>query len=167
MSELILRNRQRARRIDTRLLKKAAGTLLDELIAVADYKLCIHLVAAPEMTRLNERFLRHAGSTDVITFDYAGGQRFVAAPEFGATTERCPPKLRGEIFICVDEAVVQARRFHTTWQSEILRYLSHGVLHLLGHDDTRAAARARMKREEDRLLRQLSKRLVLSRLAAG
>ena len=47
--------------------------------------------------------------------------------------------LHGEIFICVDEAVWQARKFRTSWQSEIVRYLVHGVLHLLGHDDSRPA----------------------------
>ena len=47
--------------------------------------------------------------------------------------------LHGEIFICVDEAVLQARKFRTSWQSEIVRYLVHGVLHLLGHDDSRPA----------------------------
>ena len=45
--------------------------------------------------------------------------------------------LHGEIFICVDEAIRQARRFGTIWQSEIVRYLIHGVLHLLGFDDSR------------------------------
>ena len=30
----------------------------------------INLVAATEMTRLNEKFLHHKGPTDVITFDY-------------------------------------------------------------------------------------------------
>ena len=47
---------------------------------------------------------------------------------------------------------LQAKQFKTTWQSEIVRYVIHGVLHLLGHDDRLAAARRRMKREENRLL---------------
>ena len=43
----------------------------------------------------------------------------------------------GKSFVCLDEAVRQARRFHTTWQSELVRYVVHGVLHLLGYDDQR------------------------------
>ena len=42
--------------------------------------------------------------------------------------------LHGEIFICVDEAIPQAKEFRTSWQSEIVRYIVHGVLHLLGHE---------------------------------
>ena len=74
------------------------------------------------------------------------------------------PTLHGEIFICVDEAVSQARKFGVSWQSEVARYVIHGVLHLLGHDDLRAGARCKMKREENRLLRELSRRFALSKL---
>jgi probable rRNA maturation factor len=162
---VVLANRQRTRNLNLRWLKQIANALLVDL-KIEDAELGVHLVAAPEMTRLNETFLRHAGSTDVITFDYsnAGGQCFVTAPKIGATTGRCPP-LHGEIFICVDEAVRQARQFRTSWQSEIVRYLVHGVLHLLGHDDSLTGERWKMKREEDRRLRELSRRFSLAHLA--
>jgi rRNA maturation RNase YbeY len=65
----------------------------------------------------------------------------------------------------VDEAVRQARRFRTSWQSEIVRYLVHGVLHSWGYDDASAGARRKMKREEDRRLRALSRRFSLAHLA--
>ena len=68
------------------------------------------------------------------------------------TTHTDAPKLHGEIFVCVDEAVLQARKFGTSWQSEIVRYIVHGVLHLLGFDDSSAGARRKMKREENRLV---------------
>ena len=66
---IVIANRQRMRKINLRLLKKIANALLAELeIEKAEIGIC--LVAAPEMTRLNETFLKHKGSTDVITFDY-------------------------------------------------------------------------------------------------
>lgn len=74
--------------------------------------------------------------------------------------------IHGEMFVCVDEAVAQARRFRTSWQSEVVRYLIHGILHLLGHDDHRAEDRRRMKRAEDRLLHQLDQTFALRALAA-
>jgi ssRNA-specific RNase YbeY (16S rRNA maturation enzyme) len=37
-------------------------------------------------------------------------------------------------------------------------------LHLLGHDDSCAEARRKMKREENRRLRELSRRFALSKL---
>ncbi len=162
---VVLVNHQRTRKIDLRLLKQISHVLLAES-KVQNAELEINFISAGEMTQLNEKFLQHSGSTDVITFNYAnrGGQRFVTAPKIRATTKCCPP-LHGEIFICVDEAVVLARKFRTSWQLEIVRYLIHGVLHLLGHDDSRPDARRKMKREENRLLRQLSRRFSLAQPA--
>jgi len=70
----------------------------------------------------------------------------------------------GEIFICVDEAVLQARKFGTSWPSEVVRYIVHGVLHLCGFDDSSAGARRKMKREENRRLREMTRRFPLSKL---
>jgi probable rRNA maturation factor len=168
---LVLRNRQHTRKVDLRLLRQMARTLLDDLLAVEYYDLGICLVATPEITRLNEAFLHHAGPTDVITFDYhsgtnLGGQRFVAAQKFRALTKQCPPGIHGEIFVCVDEAVAQARRFRASWQSELARYVIHGVLHLRGLDDLHPATRRKMKRAEDRLLREVGLRFTLRNLGA-
>jgi len=138
---LFIRNRQRARAIDLRFLRCLTRTLLRDLLAQPNFELGIYLVARAEITWLNETFLQHQGSTDVITFDYG---------------ENPAAGLPGEIFICIDEAISQARKFRTTWQKELVRYIIHGVLHLCGHDDRRASARRRMKTQEDRLLRQLA-----------
>jgi len=75
------------------------------------------------------------------------------------------PALHGEIFICLDDAVSQARRFRTTWQTELVRYLVHGVLHLLGYDDATSGDRRAMKRAENRWLRSLSRQFSFRQLA--
>src|SRR5271154_43569 len=146
---ILIANRQRREKIDARLLKRIAAGLFEEL-KIEEAEIGINLVGAREMTLVNETFLKHTGSTDVITFDYAD------------KTEAAI--LAGEIFICVDDAIVHAKKFKTKWQSEIVRYVVHGVLHLLGHDDRRIAVRRKMKREENRLVRKLSARFALSKL---
>lgn len=164
-ASLTLRSRQRARHVDLRFLRRMVRALLRETWPNGGYDLAIYLVAAPEMTRLNETFLRHKGSTDVITFDYAekAGQASRMSRS-GATPGRAkdrrdarPTLLHGEIFICLDEAVRQARRFHTSWQRELVRYVVHGVLHLLGYDDRNRRARRRMKAAEDALVGRLAR----------
>jgi len=173
MSVTIL-NRQRAQKINRRRLKKIAATLLAELeIEKAELGIC--LVAAPEMTRLNETFLKHKGSTDVIAFDYC--DKTVRADVRGLIKQKptlpmgsktphvvSHKNIHGEIFICVDEAVLQARKFGASWQSEVVRYLVHGVLHLVGFDDLSTGARRKMKREENRRLREMTRRFPLSKL---
>ncbi len=165
--ELCLRNRQRTRPVDVRLFRRIARGLLADFIGPERFELCVHLVGHREMTRLNETFLRHAGSTDVITFDHASsdGRRPASTARLVTRNPEPATSLHGEIFICVDEALIQSRRFRTTWQRELVRYLIHGTLHLCGHDDRLSSARRRMKREENRLLRELSRRFALSRLA--
>ena len=155
---LSLLNRQRTKKINTRLLKEIVQEVFAELKieSVESAELGISLVGAREMTLLNETFLKHEGSTDIITFDYL---------EPGTGSRKPELKLHGELFICVDEAIIQARRFKTHWRSEIVRYFVHGVLHLLGHDDLKAAPRRSMKREENRLVRLLEKDLGVRRPA--
>ncbi len=151
----VISNRQRTKKINARLLKQVTSALLAEL-QIGDAELGIHLVGAREMARVNSQFLQHEGSTDVITFDHLGAEAGVR----GAAL-----KLHGELFICVDEAVKQAKEFQTTWQAEVVRYVVHGVLHLLGHDDLKPDLRRKMKREENRLVRQLAGRFSLAQLS--
>jgi len=152
---VVIVNRQRRKKINAPLLQQLTVTLLAEL-EVTDAEFGLTLLAAPEMTRVNETFLHHEGSTDVITFDHS---------EVKTPSSKLKNVLHGELFVCVDEAILQARQFKTTWQTEVVRYVVHGVLHLLGYDDHAAAARRKMKREENRLVRRLAKEFPLARLA--
>ena len=147
--ELRLISRQRPRTVDLNRLRAMIRYLLRDLLDLRDFDLAVHLLNSLHMARLNQLYLGHEGPTDVITFDYSDGP---AAP------------LVGEIFICVDEAIIHARRFRTTWQTELTRYVIHGALHLRGHDDRQPLKRRRMKREEGRLLKELSRRFDLSKL---
>ena len=156
---LVITNRQRAIPINTLLLRKITRTLLADLLQLDQFELGITIVRAPEMARINEAFLQHEGSTDVITFNYFENSK----PE----TRNSEPPLHGELFICVDDALAQARQFHTSWQSELVRYVIHGVLHLRGFDDLRPADRRKMKREENRLLQKAARLFPLSKLARG
>jgi probable rRNA maturation factor len=150
--ELTIRNRQRTRPVEVRLLRRIAGELLGGLLELPEAELGITLVGAAAMARINWQFLQHEGVTDVITFDHTEDQ--ISRRESPITR----PKISGELFICVDEAVAQARRFRTSWQAELVRYLVHGVLHLCGHDDQQGVARRKMKREENRMVRLLEAR---------
>jgi probable rRNA maturation factor len=153
---LVISNRQRAVRLNTRLLRNLTKTLLTELLSLEKFELAICILRAPEMAALNETFLQHEGSTDVITFNYAENSK--------PKTQNAKLAVHGEIFICIDDALAQAREFRTTWQSELARYVIHGVLHLRGYDDIRAADRRKMKREENRLLKETARLFALRKL---
>jgi probable rRNA maturation factor len=138
---------QTDRKIDLRLLEKITAAALEEL-EIKEAELGVVLVDIGKMAYLNQKFLGHVGPTDVITFDYSEKRK----------------QLHGEVFVCIGVAEKQAKEFETDWQSEVVRYVVHGILHLLGHDDLRAEPRKKMKREEERLVRALSRRFALSKL---
>jgi probable rRNA maturation factor len=166
-SVLGLRNRQRTRRVDLDLLRRMIRWLLGEQLRVPRFELCFHLVTAREVTRVNEAYLGHKGSTDVITFDHLEARAGWPPAGAGTAEHRGNAKeaLWGEIFISMDDALAQAGLYRTTWQTELARYAIHGVLHLVGYDDTHPSRRRRMKREEDRLLRRMAGQFSLRRLA--
>ncbi len=152
---LVIANRQRTKRVNARLLKQIVVALFAEL-EIAEAELGINLVAAREMALVNETFLQHEGATDVITFDHTEKRK----AESGKRKQ-----IHGELFVCVDVAQTQAKEFQTSWQSETVRYIVHGVLHMLGYDDLKPALRREMKREENRLMRQLEKGFSFAQLS--
>ncbi len=155
VATLSLRNRQHDRCLNLPFLRRILCHVLAEQLATPRYELCFHFVTVEEVARVNWQFLQHEGSTDVITFDY--GERSAVSPQRSAA-------LIGEAFICVADAVKQAREFKTTWQNEVIRYAVHALLHLRGYDDLKPAKRRVMKREENRLMRELASAFDLDQL---
>ncbi len=150
-NELVIRNLQRRYRIDTRLLKRITKHLLQSELKVRDYELGIQLVGLRKIANLNESFLAHEGPTDIITFDHSA--------------DIDESVLAGELFISPDVAARQAEEFQSTWQSELARYVIHGILHLMGYDDASSEERRRMKRRENQLLKRVSTDFMLAHLA--
>jgi len=96
--------------------------------------LAVTFIGTERMRRLNRRFLRHDRPTDVLSFRYDG------AP------------IVGEILIAPGVARAYATRHRLPYLEELGRYVVHGLLHWLGHDDRTPAQRRAMRLMEDRLL---------------
>jgi rRNA maturation RNase YbeY len=162
---LSIRNRQQVRAIDSAHLRRLARSLVRNHLPIKDCTLGLHLVNAEEMAALNQRFLGHKGSTDVITFDHREqpNGKSSRAKTWTANTPR--HDVHGEIYISVPDAIHQARLFRTTWQAEVVRYVIHGLLHLLGHDDHTVMDRRRMKQVENELVKVIAADFSLAALA--
>ncbi|KAF0177909.1 MAG: hypothetical protein FD161_2108 [Limisphaerales bacterium] len=167
LASLTFRNRQRDRRLNLPFLRRILRHVLTEQLCVPAAELCFHFVSAEEMARVNWQFLQHEGSTDVITFDYVADdvrRRNSSQPDPVRLLTSAATPLNGEAFICVADAVKQAREFGTSWQSEVIRYAVHALLHLCGYDDLQPAKRRVMKCEENRLMRELAQAFDLDQL---
>ena len=150
MKQIQVRSQQRLYPVISREVRKAAIILMDELLQTDAYDLNILFVNKTRMAKINLEHLRYEGATDIITFDY--------------TT---PTLLHGDLIICPPVASENAARYRVSLGHEIARNIIHGVLHLLGYDDKESTARKKMKREENGLLRKLSRRFPLDTLAHG
>ncbi len=158
MTKLTLLNRQSLLTVRLRLLRQIARYTLDcppiQRRSSRPGQVTLVLTGAAEIARINRVHLNHEGPTDVITFDYAGGD----ADGIG---------LDGEILICPAVAFRQADEFRTNWPMELVRYLVHGLLHLCGYDDLTPTGRRVMKRHENRLVKRLAEAFDCGGLEGG
>ena len=150
MKQIRVRNKQRLYPVISREVRRVAIILMDELLQTDAYDLNILFVNETRMAKINLEHLRHEGPTDIITFDY--------------TT---PTLLHGDLIICPPVASENAARYRVSLGHEIARNIIHGVLHLLGDDDSESIVRKKMKRAENRLLQKLARRFPLASLAHG
>jgi probable rRNA maturation factor len=125
-------------------LRRWLAAQLRRVAALADVRLgsiTLVIVDDAQMGRLHGQYKDDPSTTDVLTFDL----RESPDPDSDEPIE-------GDIILCVDEAARQAaRRGHET-RVELLLYAVHGLLHLLGYDDRRAADFRKMHAKEDDLL---------------
>lgn len=119
-----------------RITKLVGFVARAERRAVAEVDVAV--VNAHEITRLNRRYLRHAGLTDVLCFD------------LGQPGE----PIMAQIVVCAEVAIRQAKRFGHSPQRELLLYVVHALLHLMGYNDAKPAQAARMQRRQEELLRR-------------
>ncbi len=103
--------------------------------AVAAIDLAV--VDRKEMAALNRRYLGGAGCTDVLSFDLS---------EAGRTG------IVAQIILCGELAARQAGLRGHAVSGELMLYVVHGLLHLMGYEDGTAAGAARMHAREDELL---------------
>jgi probable rRNA maturation factor len=130
-------NEQQAHDIDQERLKQGAQQVLDEAgITTADISIAI--VDDARMHELNRQYLAHDYPTDVLSF----------VLEFDEDEQ----SLDGEIIVSADYAAREAERYGWTVNDELLLYVLHGCLHLVGHDDTTPEGKQAMRQAEARLL---------------
>jgi probable rRNA maturation factor len=122
-----------------RLPRKALADLIAfvarrERARVAEVDLAI--VTRRQMAAFNRRWLTRPGPTDVLSFDLAAPGEPVSA----------------QIIVCDDLAVAEAAARDIPPRRELMLYVLHGLLHLLGHDDTTPRQAARMHARQEELL---------------
>jgi rRNA maturation RNase YbeY len=86
--------------------------------------------------QLNLEYLYHDTYTDIITFNNAD----------------VPAVIESDIFISIDRVTENAASLQIPFRDELHRVMAHGLLHLLGFDDTTPEKKQLMRQQEDKCL---------------
>lgn len=103
----------------------------------AGHGVSIAFVGDATMRRLNKIYLDKDATTDVLAFSDTDSRDRVT----GLETD----KSLGEIIINYAQVKRQAKRYSKSTQDELVFILVHGLLHLLGHDDSTDKGRKEME----------------------
>lgn len=120
-------------------LKKAIRAVLDDA-GIRSGEISIGIVTDERMHELNRQYLNHDYPTDVLSFVLAHDKK--------------NKSLDGEIIASSDYAAREAARYGWSGNDELLLYIIHGCLHLVGYDDTTPAAKKKMTTAEASYLKQ-------------
>ena len=82
--------------------------------------------------KINVEYLDHDTLTDIISFDYTVGNL-----------------IQGDIFVSVERVQDNATDFNVSFEEELKRVLSHGVLHYCGYKDKSPEDEALMRSKEE------------------
>jgi probable rRNA maturation factor len=93
----------------------------------ADTELAISLVDLAEMERLHIEYMDEPGATDVLSFEMDE----LRAPNDDIEAE---PGILGDVVLCPEFAAPQAEQAGHSLADELDLLVTHGILHLLGHD---------------------------------
>lgn len=130
-----------SRAIDEPALRRLIARILKSE-ACCQYDLTLIFTDSAHLRRLNRRFRSIDRVTDVISFAMMEG----AGGEFSHQRDL------GDIYISIPRARRQARDYHTTFEDELCRLVTHGLLHLLGYDHVKPHQACRMRQREERYL---------------
>ncbi len=132
--------------LDADALHKLAIAVLEAESVSGPLELGVVVTTDDEVLSLNREYLGHDYKTDVLSFgmsEPSGGlpgaevnSRFIAPPE--------RPAYLGDIAISYERAAEQAPEYGHSAEGEVALLLIHGILHLLGYDDTAVSEHDRM-----------------------
>jgi probable rRNA maturation factor len=132
-------------KIDADALHKLAIGVLKAEGKPGPLELGVVVTTDDEVHALNKEYLGHDYQTDVISFGMESEGEFITPEE--------RPAYLGDIVISYERAAEQGPEYGHTAEQEVATLLVHGLLHLLGYDDTDEEARERMHARQDFLVR--------------
>ncbi len=119
------------------------------------YEISIAIVADERIREFNTRFLNHKTNTDCLSFDLSDDPMESKEPNGGLRIL--------ELIVNGEKAVREAEARGHTGEAELALYITHGLLHQFGYDDTTENQARKMHLKEDEILQQFGYGLVYNK----
>ena len=129
--QILIANQQSVLVIDSDRMRVVVRNILKNA-HIASATLSIAIVDDRSIHQLNQRYLRHDWPTDVLSFPL----------------EKCAGHLEGEVVVSADTAARVAAEIPWPGTEELLLYVIHGTLHLVGYRDKHPEEAAKMRAAE-------------------
>lgn len=130
---------QQTHAFDHARLKHAVQLVLADA-GIQSGEISIAIVDDAKMHALNRQYLQHDYPTDVLSFVLE--------------QDEAKKSLDGEIIVSAGYAAREAARYGWTADDELMLYVIHGCLHLVGHDDQTPEGKEAMRDAEKKHLAQ-------------
>ena len=137
--EVSVQNRQKRTRLSPVKVARWTQKIL-KILRRERAQLSLVLVGDNEIRSLHRKYLGQDTPTDVLAFE----------PTKGFRASRGLPFL-GDVVVSVEMAKRMATRFGHSWETELLLYVCHGVLHLMGERDSTKTGKARMEVKQKKI----------------
>jgi probable rRNA maturation factor len=146
----VIENRQRVVQVRVGPLEEFLETIVGE-IGLGPECVAVRLIGDGEVARLNEKYRKKKGPTDVLSFPVEADS--TKPGTLRQQVRRARGKFLGDIAIAPRVARRNAKALGRALPEELKVLILHGVLHLLGYDHE--TDRGEMERIEMRLRRKL------------
>ena len=107
-----------------------------------DTEFTVRIVNEAESAQLNERWRKHSGATNVLSFPCKGVKQFV-------------PELLGDIVMCAPVIIQEAIEQSKTTEAHWAHIFVHGILHLQGYDHILPKESEYMEQLETNIMKKL------------
>lgn len=148
---IYIKNTQRSIKLDTNAIKKDIERIL-VLIDYSDFDVSVWFTTSKTIHAYNKDYRGKDKPTDVISFPYYED----AKPGVRIVAHTDDDKNLGDILICPTYIQDNLSNWGQALEERIRILLVHSICHLLGYDHITDEDYVVMKKEEDRILSQLS-----------
>lgn len=145
--QIFVKNYQKTFSISIRQIKKIVIEIL-KIERVCCQEVSIFFVSSKKISELHKLYFNDPSVTDCISFPLD-------------PVHKNQSDILGDIFVCPEVAGTYVKNHGGEIYEEITLYVIHGLLHLLGYDDTSPQLKRSMRKAEKRHMKNLKEKNLL------